>query len=997
MNWRVFAFLNVILLVTAAGQTQTHWSFIKPVRPSLPATRNSTWSRNAIDRFILARLEKEGLEPSREADRETLIRRVSFDLTGLPPTPQEIDAFLADQSPLAYEKVVDRLLGSPRYGERMAFRWLDAARYADTNGYQIDGDRYMWRWRDWVIDAFNSNKPYDQFIIEQLAGDLLPNPTLDQRIATAFNRNHRINAEGGIVPEEYRVEYVVDRVDTTSTVFMGLTVGCARCHNHKFDPITQKEFYQLSAYFNSIPEDGRAMDWGNSAPWIFAPTRQQQSSLDQLSEKIASEEKHFESLKTKSANLRLNWEKTRTNEEQWFPNESLLMRLPMDDKQAPVINKSERAWHNRYVKETKDNAQNGQNAGTPKPPATPPAEMVFKDGSPRFVSSPLGEHERAVQFDGKLYFDAGPRLDFRHRSTGVDYKERFAISVWVYPESDQSGAIITKMPDDVIEQDNHLPRTNGWGLFFANGKVNFNMCFSWNYDGFRAETTQTFAPRQWHHVLLVFNGLNQYNDRVAIYVDGENQPLNVLQSNFYLYWGLPETPLRIGGGGGTQFRFKGAMDELRIYNGNPTPDEIAVLACRDSLESIAKSAPKQRTPGQTAKIEGAYLENASTQELTQSLTRLRALKAEKAKLEETIPTLMVMQETPEPRPAFVLKRGAYDAPGSRVERGVPAVFRPMPADLPANRLGFAKWLVSADHPLTSRVAVNRAWGMLFGTGLVKTQEDFGTEGEPPSHPELLDWLAVEFRENGWNLKSLIRTIVTSATYRQSSIVTPLLHQKDPENRLLARSPRLRLTAEMVRDQALFVSGLLVEKIGGPSVKPYQPEGLYKSMAFADRTGYEQDRGEGLWRRSLYTYWKRTVLSPTMQVMDASAREVCTVRETRTNTPLQALDLMNDVTYVEAARLLAERMFREGGTSANDRLTWAFRTVTARKPSELELTTLRRNLDRQLDYFQRNPKEAEKFVATGTKKYDGTITTAELAGYGAVASLVLNLDEAVTRQ
>ena len=990
--------------IRQGAQWQKHWSFIAPRRPELPTVKNETWARNGIDRFVLERLEREGLTPAPEADRVTLIRRVSIDLTGLPPTPAEVDAFVSDKLPHAYERLVDRLLASPRYGERMAFKWLDAARYADTNGYQIDGERSMWRWRDWVIEAFNRNMPFDEFTVEQLAGDLLPNATLDQKIATAFNRNHRINAEGGVVPEEYRVEYVVDRVDTTSTVFMGLTIGCARCHNHKFDPVTQKEYYQLSAYFNSLPEDGRAFDQGNSPPWIPAPDRQQEQRLRELQSEIAQTVRQTQWTMRSQAASQRRWERSLAaspvspasppssagpvvGDQQWFPGDKLLFHLAMDGRSdTPVINKSEKQRHNPPEAKADDKESKKEN--------NKPDVIGFKGGTPSGFAAPTGQ---AVSFDGSLWFDAGRLADFRYKSTNEDFKEQFTISVWVYPASEQAGAIVTKMADKVDEYDNHLPRTNGWGLFFANGKVHFNMVREWNYDGFRAETERALPIKQWHHVLLVFDGLRQYSDRIRIYINGQPERLKVNQPDLYLYWGQPETPLRIGAGGGPELRFKGAMAELRIYTRLPETDEIAALACATPLAKIAAIPSQRRTRGQAFKMQSAFLERAAPEPAQQLWKKLAKLKEAKKALEDSFPTLMVMQELPRPRTAFVLRRGAYDAPGEKVERGVPAMLPAMPKEYPDNRLGFAKWLVSAEHPLTARVQVNLLWQMLFGNGLVKTAEDFGTQGELPSHPELLDWLAVEFREGGWNVKALLKTMVTSATYRQSSRVPQELFQRDPENRLLAHGPRFRLSSEMIRDQALFVSGLLVERLGGPSVKPYQPEGLYKDMAFAGLTGYVRDKGEGLWRRSLYTYWKRTVLAPNMQVFDATAREYCRVRASSTNTPLQSLNLMNDMTYVEAARMLAQRMLTQGGTTQPERMTWAFRAVTSRQPTERELQVQLRNLKAQLEYFNRNPQEAARLLSVGEKRNDEKLNPSELAAYTATASLMLNLDEVITKQ
>ena len=974
---------------------QKHWSFAPLLRPQLPSVKNKAWPKNAIDYFVLERLEHEGLEPAPEADRATLIRRVSLDLTGLPPTPQEIDDFINDRSVDAYEHVVDRLLNSSRYGERMAFRWLDAARYADTNGYQIDGNREAWRWRDWVIESFNRNQPFDQFVIEQLAGDLLPNATLEQKIATAFNRNHRINAEGGIVPEEYRIEYVVDRVDTTSTVFMGLTMGCARCHNHKYDPITQKEYYRLSAYFNSIDEDGHSFDQGNSPPWIAAPTREQQRQLQDLDQEITQTENHIATLVKKSTERQRRWEQSlissaggRANQ-QWFPSDRLLVHLSLDENREPVFNRSDRPHHEQADNRSSESPQ--------------VIETGFKEGAPRYIAAPTGQ---GVAFDGKLFFDGGLRADFRYKSTSKDYRERFTIAAWIYPESEQSGSIVTKVSDSPAEVENNVPRAEGYGLYFLNGKIHFNMIFRWGEDALRVETADALPLRQWQHIAVAFDGTKAWDDRIRLYLNGRSQKLKFNQRSFFLLFSSKNT-LKIGAGGGPEFRFKGALDEVRLYSRVLDEDEIAILACADSLEKIAREALLNRTRAQALKINRAFVAQAAPEELKRADQKLLDLKQKRLDFEETIPNLMVMEEMPEPRPAFLLKRGAYDAPGEKVERGVPAILPPIPSSFPNNRLGFAQWLVSPDHPLTARVTVNRFWQMLFGKGLVRTSEDFGSQGEWPSHPALLDWLAVEFMggnagENTppstrWDVKAVLKTMVMSAAYRQESKISALLQERDPDNRLLARGPRIRLSAEMIRDQALLISGLLVEKLGGPSVKPYQPDGLYKDMAFSILTGYERDQGEGLWRRSLYTFWKRTVLSPNMQVFDASAREFCTVRETRTNTPLQSLNLMNDITYIEASRMLAQRMLLEGGATPQARIRWAFRLATSRRPKDQEAAILQRNLNRQLDYFDHNPQAATRLLLIGEKRNDERLKVSELAAYATTASLILNLDEVITKQ
>lgn len=971
---------------------QTHWAFVNPARPALPSVKNTAWPRNAIDHFVLARLEANGWQPAPEADRATLLRRVSLDLTGLPPTPPELDAFLNDKAPNAYEKVVDRLLASPRYGERMAFKWLDAARYADTNGYQLDGERSMWRWRDWVIEAFNRNQPYDQFVTEQLAGDLLPNATFAQRVATAFNRNHRGNSEDGIVPEEYRIEYIVDRVDTTSTVFLGLTVGCARCHNHKYDPLSQREYYQLSAYFNNIPEDGRAHNYGNSPPWMAAPTAEQQRQYDRLERQLKQTQTRLNRLTNAATLAQRHWERSLKpgGQTQWFPTDTLLLHHALDEKQGLTI--------------TDKIARIDPSKPEEKAPEKPAAkdekrfEPEFKDGAPRYVPAPTGE---GAAFDGKLFFNAGKTADFNFRDRLKDYKDNFAISVWFYPEAEQSGALVAHMQDTPGEQDNNLPKNRGYGLFFNNGKLHFNIVSVWADDSFRAETESALPLKQWQHVVATFDSSAPY-EKVQIFLNGQKQKLKINNGRLFRAFGDSGANLLIGAGGGPNWRFKGRLDEVRIYKSIPDAKALAILACPDTLEQIAARAPANRTLGQRWKMQSAWLEKAAPLATRQTWLRLRELQQQRLKLEAEFPTLMVMQELDEPRPAYVLKRGSYDAPTDKVERAVPAIFPALPKEWPNNRLGFARWLTSPAHPLLARVTVNRFWQMFFGMGLVKTVEDFGSQGELPSHPELLDWLAVEFRDGAatnspWNLKALLKTIVMSATYRQSAQASPQMLQRDPENRWLARAPRLRLPAEMIRDQALLAAGLLVENRGGPSVRPYQPEGLLKDMVFSNMTVYQRDKGEGLWRRSLYTFWKRTVMPPAMHVFDATAREACTVRETRTNTPLQALNLMNDVTYVEAARLLAERMLTEGGASPAQRLAWGFRLLTARWPGQGERQILLDNLNAQLAYFQANPPAAAHLLAQGEWRNAAVWPAPELAAYAATASLLLNLDEVITKQ
>jgi hypothetical protein len=935
--------------IEQGAKWQQHWAFLPPQGPLLPPVQRRDWPRNGIDYFILARLQEHGLSPSREADKTTLIRRVTLDLTGLPPTPAEVNTFLADQAPDAYEKLVDRLLASPRYGERMARPWLDAARYADTNGYQTDGERYMWRWRDWVIDAYNQNKPFDQFTIEQIAGDMLPNAALEQKIATGFNRNHRGNAEGGIIPEEYAVEYVVDRVDTTFTVWLGLTMGCGRCHDHKYDPLKQREFYQVFAYFNNVPERGRALKYGNSPPVLQTPTRQQQRQLHELQQKMAAAERRFAMLAPEITAAQTRWEKSLPGAQpiQWTISNGLIAHYPLDGSLTEA-----------------SGAQNSSG--------------LYRSGKASFVTGRIGQ---AASFDGRCYIDAGNVAD-------LGFYDKVSLAAWVKPRA-KGGTVLSRMTDQ--------HEADGYYVCIESGKVQVNLVKRWLDDAIRVETERCLPSDEWHHVLVTYDGL-RVAAGVRVYIDGRPEKLNVLLDDLNQSFDTKE-PFRIGGGNGPQKRFHGLIDDVRIYHRALSPEEAAIVATTDSVCTIAAAAPAGRSTGQAAKIRHFFLERQAPETIRAAHHELTSLRRAYAALVESLPTTMVMEEMPKPRDAFVLVRGQYDRRGEKVNAGVPAVLQTSGANTPGspavpnNRLGFAKWLVDPANPLTARVAVNRYWQMYFGIGLVKTVEDFGTQGEWPSHPELLDWLATEFMRRGWDIKTMQRLIVTSATYRQSSHLTPTLRNKDPENRLLARGPRLRLSAEAVRDQALAASGLLVERVGGPSVKPYQPPALWKELSDTD---YQQDHGPSLYRRSLYTFWKRTVPPPSMMNFDAAGREACIVHETRTNTPLQALDLMNDVTYVEASRALAQRVLQQRQTP-DERIMLAFRMLTARPPKSMELRILLEGLQNHLAEYRHNVKAALKLVTTGEFPRDPKLDVSELAAYTALASLILNLDETITKE
>ena len=955
--------------IEQGAKWQKHWSFLPPVAVSPPQIVNEARVRNPIDRFVLARLERDGLSFSPECDKTTLIRRVSLDLTGLPPTPAEVDAFLADSASDAYELVVDRLLASSRYGERMAVRWLDGARYADTNGYQSDGERVMWRWRDWVINAYNSNMPFDRFTIEQIAGDMFPGATLDQQIASGFNRNHRGNAEGGIIPEEYAAEYVVDRVETTFTVWQGLTLGCSRCHEHKFDPFSQKEFYQLFAYFNNVPEFGRAIKYGNSPPVIKAPTTEQQNKLIALDQQLADEETAFGKLLPQIVAAQSEWERDLDPQALagWTVTRNLKAHLSFDS--VPV-------------------------GSTPAGPASGALEPRWENGQPEYKSGKIGQ---AAELDGTRFVSAGD-------VGGFGYLDKFSLSAWIYPEGPRGGTVLSRMTD--------AEHADGYYVVLENGRLQVNLIKRWLDDALRVETEATLAPDVWQHVVVTYDA-SRLASGVAIYVDGKPQKLRVVLDLLNQTFASKE-PFRIGGGNGPEGRFRGMIDEVRLYDDVLSPVEAQILATADPIGELRSTDPNRRSAAQTNKLRACFLERAAPMPIRLAHERVESLRKERLALVEGFPTTMVMQEMSVPRDTFVLLRGQYDKPGEKVVPGIPTSLGPLPDSMPNNRLGLARSLVDRSNPLTARVAVNRMWQMLFGTGLVKTVDDFGAQGEWPSHPELLDWLAVEFmseptgnpkspdqrrqgrnpKSHAWDMKAQLRLMVTSATYRQSSRSTPALQQRDPDNRLLARGPRLRLSAEMVRDQALFAGGLLVEKQGGPSVKPYQPAGLWKELA---DTEYVQDTGDNLYRRTMYTFFKRTVAPPTMMTFDAAGRETCVVRETRTNTPLQALTLMNDVTFIEAARGLAQRVMTTGGQSTEDRLTLAFRLATSRLPQPHELQILVAGWQAHRDRFAKHPDDAAKMTQIGELKRPDNLDPVELAAYTTVAGLILNLDETITKE
>ena len=940
--------------VSEGAKWGQHWAF-EPVRPvTIPAVKEANWPKNQIDSFVLARLDQEGVAPSPEADRCRLLRRVTLDLTGLPPTPAETAGFLADPSPDAYEKVVDRLLASPQYGERIATDWLDLARYADTHGYQMDRTRAMWPWRDWVINSFNANMPYDQFVTWQIAGDLLPNATKEQRLATAFNRLHNQNEEGGIVEEEYRVAYVVDRVNTFATAFLGLTFECSRCHDHKFDPITQRDYYSLFSFFQNIDEAGQITYEGFSnimpVPTLLLTNDEQDRKLNDLRRKTTEAENEL-SHRRDAAKMAFA---------EWLLSKGSIPKRPPD----LIAEFSFDSIANGKVENSVDPTKPGHTQDNPKLVAGKHGQAVELDGENGFHFPGLGHFKRTDAFTIGLWLETAsqaPRLTVLHHS---------------------------KAPADA--------GSRGYELLLEDGHVAFGLHYAWPGASLKVRTKQAIPVNEWTHVTATYDG-SSCAKGIHIYLNGEASDLEVIRDGLYrdITYSGGEPDLTIG----HRFRdngFKGGkVDDFQIFDRALTSLEAAQIAGRDDFDKAFNSPPDQLTASQRDAL-FAYFTATVDAGCKEAAKQLQVVREEQNHLTHSVPDIMVMQELPLPKPAFILKRGAYDMHGDEVHADTPKVLPPFPPNAPHNRLGLAQWLLDSGNPLPARVTVNRFWQMMFGRGLVETSDNFGTQGTPPTHPELLDWLAHDFVTSGWNVKALIRKIALSATYRQSSKTSPELLARDPQNLLLAHGPARRLSAEMLRDQALADSGLLVEKIGGPSVKPYQPPGLWEEIAMG-HPHYDQGHDADLHRRSIYTFWKRTVPPPAMMTFDAAERNTCIVRRQSTSTPLQALELLNDVQIVEAARLIGQRMIKEGGADLDGQIAWVFRLVTDRQPSAKECGVLHRLYAEQHTLFENDPNSAKKLIAFGEAKSDPALPPADLAASTVLAKTLLNFDEAIMRR
>ena len=923
-----------------------HWAFVPPVATLPPAPARGAWGRNEIDRFVLARLEQEKLRPAAEADKATLLRRVSFDLTGLPPAVEALDAFLADPRPDAYERVVERLLASPHFGERMATDWLDAARYADSNGFFRDNTRQIWPWRDWVIQAFNRNQPFDQFTIEQLAGDLLPNPTPAQRIATGFNRNHMVTGETGVIDEEYRFEYVADRLETTSTVWLGLTVACARCHDHKYDPISQRDYYQLFAFFNSGVEKGTIAP-DDPPPVMDVTSPEQKLELDRLSAARRVAEESFAQRANPLQPRMVAWEASAAVELQ-PPRQGVIAQVDFEPEGAKEPG-------------------SGHPAG---PRAAEKGAVYFQPGL-------VGQ---SAMFDGMQHLELPA-------DTPIVADRPWTVGLWVKPSTSLVGVMSKIEPTG---------DRRGFELIWAKGQLQINLVDRWVVSAIELTTRDPIKRIDWNHVVISYDGSRRAAG-VKVYADGLEVPLIVVRDSLQ----GPITnrePLRIGRRD-SGLGYYGQLDEFRLLDRAVTATEARSWYWSDRLQGILALDTTKRDARQKKLLLDYFVERHAD-DATRAAHRVAAARREdEDAYRARLPKTLVMQEVASPKPTHLLKRGQYDAPGELVQADVPGALSPWPAEAPRNRLGLAQWLVSPAHPLTARVAVNRLWLQCFGEGIVPTLNDFGLQGELPSHPELLDWLAVRFASDGWNVKEMLRLLVTSATYRQSSVPSRELLERDPNNRLLARGPRFRLPAEMIRDQALAVSELLVPTMGGPPVKPYQPPGLWEAVSYNGELSYETDRGDGLWRRTVYTHWKRTSPPPGVLVLDGPTRETCVVRRPRTNTPLQSLLLLNDETYVEAARVLAATTLASGrGGSAPDATARAmFRRVTARSPEAAETAALRDLYAKQKARFAADRDAARKLIGVGMSPRGRELDPVELATWTVVGQALLNLDEVVMRR
>ncbi|MBS0206184.1 MAG: DUF1553 domain-containing protein [Planctomycetes bacterium] len=964
--------------IAAGAEYQPHWAFIPvPKQVSIPTPADpDRWVRQPIDAFVLDRLRQMKLDPALETSREKWLRRTTFDLTGLPPTLAELDAFLADQSSDAYETAADRLLKSPAFGERLANEWLDVARYADTFGYQSDRDTHVWPWREWVIRAFNDNLPYDQFIAWQTAGDLLPQPTRDQRLATAFNRLHRQTNEGGSIEAEFRIAYISDRVVTNGTAFLGLTFECARCHDHKYDPITQRDFYQLAAFFSNIDEHGLYSHFTETAPTpaLLLYDGDQELRHRELLEKIHAKEAELAKVRDDARSRFANHASSKPGYSVRSPNYGILELTAGDTDAGQTIAAT--------AKFLFDDAKPG--GGNTLVPGVSRGVAIAAEPAKSDDKAAAPAENKAIQFDGDDSFPCKGSGQFGRVSP-------FTFALWVKPAFHKPREVV--LHQCVAAEDSAF---RGLSLVLDNGFPVVSLIHFWPGNAIQITGNQTIPVNEWSHISITYDG-SSHAAGLQIYVNGTPAERHVVRDKLTRdikhrpEWGDSNS-------GGVELalgaRFRdvgfngGSVDELLVFNQELTPLEITALYTQyPSAEAAAPTTDVARFEHYLRRYDEAY---------RTTLKELQSLRNDENELVTKVRQIMTMQELDRARPTFVLKRGAYDAPAEQVTADTPQGILTFPANLPRNRLGLARWMTEDQNPLVSRVAVNRFWSFFFGRGLVASVEDFGAQGQSPSHPELLDWLARDFMDHGWNVKALCKQIVMSNTYRQSTTPRDLkLLVEDPENRLLARGSRYRLSAEQIRDNALAVSGLLVPRLGGPSVMPYQPAGLWEEAGTGK--SYHQAKGEGLYRRSLYTFWRRTSPPPTMVTFDATSRETCTARRERTATPLQALVLLNDPQFIEAARVLADKMILQHPESIDRRLQTIFRLLTSRNPTAKEMAILSKLYQDQLTHFTARPADATALLTVGDTPCNDTLSAPDQAATTVVIQTLMSFDECVTKR
>lgn len=937
--------------VLEGAEYELHWSFIAAKKPNLPEIKNPAWVKNPIDRFILAELEKKGLAPAPEADRRTLARRLSLDLNGLPPDPAVVEAFVADKRPDAYEKLVDQFMQSSSWGEHRGRIWLDAARYADSHGIHFDNYREMWSYRDWVINAFNKNMPFAQFTIEQLAGDLLPNATLQQKIASGFNRCNITTNEGGAISEEYLVLYTRDRTETVAQVWLGLTAGCAVCHDHKFDPFSTKDFYSMAAFFNNTTQGAMDGNIKDTPPIIAVPSPEDQARWEVVSKELASVRTLVENRKKESKGDFEKWMATANKD-------TFSTRTPTEGLEVSAALKEGKGNKLEFIINKEKKLIDAPDIAWVKGQTEEKVLQVAKAGS---VTIPeIGDFEK---------------------------DQAFSFGAWVLTPRQQFGPLFARMDDTA--------KHRGWDLWFENGKVGAHLVSSWPENAIKVMSKASFNQNVWTHVFVTYNGSGKA-DGVKIYVNGTAQATEVLSNNLT---GSIRTkvPFRLGSRHSKEPLQKATFHDLKIYNRNLRPEEVAALGPVEKLVQILAKEQSKRTPEEVNQLFDWWLSNMD--EKSKDLaTRLGNLDREEKELKGKGTIAHIMVEKPEPSMAYILNRGDYDKRKDKVAAATPEILPTMPKDSPKNRLGFSQWLLMPENPLTYRVTVNRFWQEVFGNGLVRSSGDFGITGDTPSHPELLDYLALEFREQGGDIKKFFKLMVTSATYMQSAAATPEKLEKDPANRLLSRGSRYRMDAEMIRDYALASSGIMTKKIGGPSVKPYQPEGVWEAVAMigSNTRDYRPDSGENLYRKSMYTFWKRSAPPASMEILNAPNRETCTVKRERTNTPLQALVTLNDPQFVEAARFLAERTLKEGGPSLDSQLDFITMRILSRKLNPAEKALVLAERSDLLGYYSKNQEEARKLLSFGAHKSDPKLDLAELSTWTMTINSLMNLDEVLCR-